>query len=119
MTEKSLHCSDEAVHKDVLEKVKGSVPSDEDVIRLESLFQLFADDNRLKLLLALRERELCVCDISAFVGMSMSAVSHQLKALRLANLVKFRREGQIVYYMLADDHVKAILDIGFDHLREG
>ena len=118
MTEKSLHCSDEAVHKDVLEKVKGSVPSDEDVIRLESLFQLFADDNRLKLLLALRERELCVCDISAFVGMSMSAVSHQLRSLRAAKLVKPRREGKTVYYSLADEHVESIIDLGMEHLSE-
>ena len=61
---------------------------------------------------------MCVCDLAVLLGITKSAVSHQLKALRLAQLVKFRKEGQIVYYSLADDHVKQIIDKGFEHLRE-
>ena len=79
---------------------------------------MFGDGTRLQLLHALEQSELCVCDLAALLGMSKSAVSHQLKALRLAKLVKFRREGQIVYYSLADDHVKEIMDKGFEHLYE-
>jgi DNA-binding transcriptional ArsR family regulator len=60
---------------------------------------------------------MCVCDLAALLGMTKSAISHQLKALRLSNLVKFRRDGQVIYYSLADDHVKYILDIGFDHIH--
>ncbi|MGN0660407.1 MAG: ArsR/SmtB family transcription factor, partial [Oscillospiraceae bacterium] len=72
----------------------------------------------VKLLHALEQNEMCVCDLAVLLGLTKSAVSHQLKALRLANLVKFRREGQIVYYSLADDHVKSIIDLGFEHLTE-
>ena len=73
---------------------------------------------RVQILHALELHEMCVCDLAALLGITKSAVSHQLKALKLANLVKFRREGQVVYYSLADDHVNAILDIGFEHIRE-
>ena len=95
------------------------MPQEGEISRLASFFKVFGDETRLKILWAIDRHEMCVCDLAALLGVTKSAVSHQLKALRLANLVKFRREGQIVYYMLADDHVKAILDIGFDHLREG
>ena len=72
----------------------------------------------MKILHALEQKEICVCDLAVLLGMTKSAISHQLKALRLSNLVKFRREGQVIYYSLADDHVKAILDLGFEHLAE-
>ena len=71
-----------------------------------------------RLLHALEMHELCVCDLAALLGVTKSAVSHQLKTLRLANLVKPRRDGQVVYYSLADDHVRAILNMGFEHIRE-
>ena len=118
MTDKSSHFTDEAVHREILEEVKGSIPSDEDVMKLKKLFQLFADENRLKLLLAIKDRELCVCDISAFVGMTVSAVSHQLRSLREAKLVKPRRDGKTVYYSLADEHVESIINLGMEHLSE-
>ena len=79
---------------------------------------MFDDKTRVKILHALEQNEMCVCDLAVLLGVTKSAVSHQLKALRLANLVKYRREAQIVYYSLADEHVKEILDIGFNHLYE-
>ncbi len=118
MAEK-FDCSCEIIHEDTVREVAGNMSDKDEYIALASLFKLFGDGTRAQILHALELSELCVCDLAALLGVTKSAVSHQLKALRLANLVKFRREGQIVYYMLADDHVKAILDIGFDHLREG
>lgn len=112
------HCKDQEATGNVLEDIRRSMPSEDRVRELEGLFQLFSDDNRLKIMLALRERELCVCDISAFIGMSMSAVSHQLRSLREAKLVKSRRDGKIVYYSLADEHVESIIDLGIEHLSE-
>ena len=106
------------IHKDMVENVKSKMPCDEQLYDLADLFKVFGDTTRIKILYALFESEMCVCDLAALLGLTKSAVSHQLKALRLSNLVKFRREGQIVYYSLADDHIKEILDIGFSHLYE-
>ncbi len=86
---------------------------------LSALFKLFGDSTRLRILHALEQKEMCVCDIAELLGLTKSAVSHQLKDLRLANLVKYRREAKTVYYSLADSHVKAIIDIGIEHLTEG
>ena len=83
-----------------------------------ALFKLFGDATRIQILHALESKEMCVCDLAVLLGVTKSAVSHQLQALRLANLVKFRRDGQIVYYSLADEHVKQIIDIGMEHLYE-
>ena len=85
---------------------------------LAELFKIFGDSTRVKILHALEKHELCVCDLANLLSMTKSAISHQLQSLRLSNLVKFRKEGQVVYYSLADDHVKAILDIGFEHIFE-
>ena len=113
-----LTCECEVIHEDTVRAVRELLSDREEYNRLASLFKLFGDGTRVQMLHALEQREMCVCDLAALLGVTKSAVSHQLKALRLANLVKFRREGQIVYYSLADDHVKAILDVGFEHLRE-
>lgn len=117
-TEHCAFCESEVIHKDAVEAVGGKLCGAEDYARLAELLRLFGDPNRVKLLHALELRELCVCDLAALLGVTKSAVSHQLKALRLANLVKFRREGQVVYYSLADDHVRLILEMGFEHIRE-
>jgi ArsR family transcriptional regulator len=85
---------------------------------LEDLFKVFADATRLRILRALAGGELCVCDIGAVLGMSQSAVSHQLAVLRAARLVAFRREGKTVYYRLADDHVGLLLEVGLGHASE-
>ena len=111
-------CDCECVHADVVEATKPLLLEQDEAIDLASLFKLFGDGTRVRILQALRVHELCVCDLACLLGMTKSAISHQLKALRLSNLVRYRREGQNVYYALADEHVEAILDIGLDHLRE-
>ena len=118
MTNDIPQCEYMHVHPDTVEKIKEIMPDDDHLIDLAELFKVFGDSTRIKILSALSGGEMCVCDISTLVGMTSSAVSHQLKALRLANLVKFRREAQIVYYSLADDHVKEIIDKGMEHLYE-
>ena len=104
--------------KDSLAKIQAKMTEREEYIALASLFKLFGDGTRVQLLHALEQGELCVSDLARLLQLTESAVSHQLKALRLANLVKFRREAQTVYYSLADSHVKLLLDVGFEHLRE-
>lgn len=114
----SAFCSCEVIHEEVVNKVREEVLGKDEYIELASLFKLFGDATRVQILHALEIEEMCVCDLAALLGLTKSAVSHQLKELRLSNLVKFRKEGQVVYYSLADSHVKTILDIGFEHLRE-
>ena len=112
MTEKYFYDC-EVIHEEAVKDVRSKMKNKDDYVQLASLFKMFADGTRVQILHALEQNEMCVCDLAILLGVTKSAISHQLKALRLANLVKFRREGQIVYYSLADDHVKAIIDIGF------
>ena len=111
-------CESEVIHEEAVAEVRGKLSDAEEYTQLASLLKLFGDPTRVRLLHALELHELCVCDLAALLGVTKSAVSHQLKMLRLANLVRFRREGQVVYYSLADDHVRAILEMGFEHIRE-
>ena len=111
-------CECESIHQDVVDAVRPQLLNDAEAIDLASVFKLFGDGTRVRILQALRVHELCVCDLACLLGLTKSAISHQLKALRLSNLVKFRREAQNVFYSLADEHVEAILDIGLEHLRE-
>lgn len=113
-----LFCDCDVIHEETVNDTKKKMLEIKDYIDLASLFKLFGDGTRVKILHALEQNEMCVCDLAVLLGLTKSAVSHQLKALRLANLVKFRREGQIVYYSLADDHVKSIIDLGFEHITE-
>ena len=118
MEERELCCESEVIHEEAVAEVRGKLSGAGEYARLAELLKLFGDPTRAKLLHALELHELCVCDLAALLGVTKSAVSHQLKALRLANLVKPRREGQVVYYSLADGHVRAILEMGFEHIRE-
>ena len=111
-------CDSEVIHEDIVKKVKATFPKDELLFDLADFYKIFGDTTRVKILYALDKSELCVCDISVLLGMSVSAVSHQLKTLRDSNLVKTKREGKVVYYSLADDHVKSILECGIEHLEE-
>lgn len=114
----SKNCCDcNVIHHEMVHKIEQAMLDDAMYERLALLFHIFGDGTRIRILHALQESELCVCDLSSLLGMTKSAVSHQLKTLRLANLVKFRKEGQVVYYSLADDHVKDIIDIGLAHLQ--
>lgn len=111
-------CDCEVIHEDLVEKVQSKMLSKQDQEKLTTLFKVFGDKTRLSILCALEQEELCVCDLSALLGMTISAVSHQLKVLREARLVKFRKEGKVVFYSLDDDHVKTIFDQGLIHMRE-
>ncbi len=116
--DKQYTCDCEVIHECVVNDVRGRLQSTDDYVRLASLYKLFGDATRVRILHALEHSEMCVCDLAVLLGLTKSAVSHQLKVLRLANLVKFRKEAQIVYYSLSDDHVKQIIDMGLEHLSE-
>lgn len=112
------HCEFMHAHPDAIEKIRKDMPDDDTLIDVAELFKVFGDSTRIKILNALSGGELCVCDISTAVGMTSSAVSHQLKILKNAELVRFRREGKTVFYSLADGHVNTILEQGFEHINE-
>ena len=114
----NFSCDCDVIHEDIVNEIRKKMQPKEEYLELASLFKMFGDGTRIQILHALEQSEMCVCDLAVLLGVTKSAVSHQLKALRLANLVKFRREAQIVYYALADDHVKEILDKGLEHLHE-
>jgi ArsR family transcriptional regulator len=105
-------------HSDLLNKVKTDLPADELLSDLSDLFKLFGDSTRIKILFALSESEMCVCAIAELLGMNQSAISHQLRTLKDANLVASRREGKTIYYHLSDNHVRTIIGQGFEHLTE-
>ncbi len=105
-------------HDDILKIVRDEMPTDELLCDLSDLFKIFGDTTRMKILFSLFESELCVCAIAELLGMAQSAISHQLKVLKINKLVDCRREGKTVYYFLADDHVRSIIAQGFDHLIE-
>ena len=114
----NFSCDCDVIHENVVNEIREKMQPKEEYLELASLFKMFGDGTRIQILHALEQSEMCVCDLAVLLGVTKSAISHQLKALRLANLVKFRREAQIVYYSLADDHVKEILDKGLEHLHE-
>jgi ArsR family transcriptional regulator len=111
-------CNCTIIHEDVVNIVKEKIPQEEILYDLAELFKVFGDSTRIKILCALFQSEMCVCDIAALLGMTQSAVSHQLKVLKNTRLVKFRKEGKVVYYSLDDDHVKHIFDQGLIHIAE-
>ena len=106
------------VHEAAVERVLGEMPGDETLYDLAELFKVFGDSTRIKILYALFEAELCVCDISRLLGLTQSAVSHQLRVLKNSRLVKFRKDGKTVFYSLADDHVRKIIAQGMEHVNE-
>ncbi|MBR0426529.1 MAG: helix-turn-helix transcriptional regulator [Clostridia bacterium] len=108
----------ERVNDSAVAEVRERMLEEGEVLDLADLFKLFGDPTRLEILYALEQKELCVCDLAALLNLTKSAVSHQLKGLRISNLVKFRREGQNIFYSLADAHVRSIIDIGLEHLHE-
>ncbi|MDP4177900.1 MAG: metalloregulator ArsR/SmtB family transcription factor, partial [Bacillota bacterium] len=101
------NCSCQIIHEDVVNKVKEHIPQDEILYDLADLFKVLGDSTRIKILCALLQAEMCVCDISSLLGMTQSAISHQLRVLKQARLVKYRKDGKSVYYSLDDEHVKS------------
>ena len=118
MTKKAPVCDCETIHKDLVKKISKIMPKDEVFYDLADLFKMYADSTRVRIIWVLSKEELCVCDIAVLLNMTKSAISHQLKSLRLANLVKYRKSGKEVYYSLADNHVKDIFEKGFVHISE-
>lgn len=110
---------DKQAHEALVREVSGKLPPDENLFRLADLFKVFGDTTRIRILYALFESELCVCAISELIGMTQSATSHQLKVLKDSELVGSRREGKTIYYFLADDHVRSIINQGYEHITEG
>lgn len=111
-------CNCTIIHEDVVNKVKQRLPEGKTLYDLAELFKVFGDTTRIKILCALLEAEMCVCDIAALLGMTQSAVSHQLRVLKQARLVKPRKEGKVVYYSLEDEHINHIFDQGLVHIKE-
>lgn len=111
-------CDHLYVHEDVVEEVNRRMPREEKLYDLAELFKVFGDTTRIRILYVLFETEMCVCDIAQVIGMTQSAVSHQLRALKQAKLVKNRREGKTVFYSLDDEHVRGIINLGMEHIEE-
>lgn len=118
MENENLVCDCEVIHSDIVDTVKSKMPSESELYDLADFFKIFGDSTRTKILWALDTSEMCVCDLAALLNMTKSAISHQLRTLRHANLVKFRKEGKIVFYSLSDNHVKDILEKGLEHINE-
>ena len=114
----SYACDCEVINKDVVDRVRDVMPDKKNFYDLANLYKMFADNTRVKILWALSRESLCVCDMAVLLDMSKSAISHQLRSLRLANLVKYDKQGKVVYYSLADSHVEDIFEKGFEHILE-
>ena len=111
-------CEEVCTHPDILNRVKPEMPDEERLYDLAELFKVFGDGTRIRILYALFEEEVCVCDLAQLLGMTQSAVSHQLRVLKQARLVRNRREGKTIFYFLADDHVRTIIGQGMEHINE-
>jgi len=117
-SEKQITCDCEVIHEDVVKRIRLVMPEQNEFLDLANLFKMFSDTTRIKILWALSCEQMCVCDLAVLLGMTKSAVSHQLQPLRIAKLVKYEKKGKIVYYTLEDEHVQDIFEKGFVHLKE-
>ena len=111
-------CRVRVIHLDRVEKARKETVAEKEIERLSSIYKILGDPSRLKIVMALKNVEMCVCDLAAFLGLTESAVSHQLRRFRDLALVKSRRDGQVIYYSLDDEHVTELLDIGLEHVAE-
>ena len=111
-------CEGCEVHEDLLKIVNETLPEETELYDLAELFKVFGDSTRIRILFVLFEAEVCVCDIAKVLNMTQSAISHQLRILKQNKLVKNRREGKSIFYSLADDHVRTIINQGRDHIEE-
>jgi len=111
-------CTTKGIHADIVQIVDRKLPGSDALYELADLFKLFGDGTRIGILWALSESEMCVCDLCALLKMKQPAVSHQLKNLKQARIVKARRDGRVVYYSLDDDHIRKLLNLGMEHVQE-
>jgi DNA-binding transcriptional ArsR family regulator len=111
-------CQVRVIHLDRIEQARRETVSEKEIERLSAIYKILGDPSRLKIVMALKNVEMCVCDLAAFLGLTESAVSHQLRRFRDLALVKSRREGQVIYYSLDDEHVEELLNVGLEHISE-
>ncbi len=111
-------CQVRVIHLDRVEQARKDTVSEKEIERLSSIYKILGDPSRLKIVMALKNVEMCVCDLAAFLGLTESAVSHQLRRFRDLALVKSRRDGQVIYYSLDDEHVAELLNVGLEHVSE-
>jgi DNA-binding transcriptional ArsR family regulator len=111
-------CQVRVIHLDRVERARKETVSGKELNRLSSIYKVLGDPSRLKIVMALRNVEMCVCDLAAFLGLTESAISHQLRRFKDLALVKSRREGQVIYYSLDDEHVAELLSVGLEHVTE-
>lgn len=109
-------CSLEVTNDDVIQQVKSKMPSDGNLLKLSDLYKAMGDLTRIRIISALVHSEMCVCDLASLLEMTQSAISHQLRVLRQAHLVNYRKEGKVVYYSLDDDHIKMLYEQGLVHV---
>jgi len=112
------HCEHHELHQELIANTMHQLPAEDELYDLAELFKVFGDSTRIRILFALFKEELCVCDLAEVLGMNQSAISHQLKILKNAKLVRNRREGKQMFYSLADDHVSTIIAMGLEHIEE-
>lgn len=113
-----VRCEEEVSNFEIVKRVKDNLLNDEEIFDLAELFKVFGDSTRMKIINALMMEELCVCDIAEITNSTPSAISHQLRVLKQAKLVKYRKEGKSVFYSLDDDHVREIFEKGREHIEE-
>ena len=111
-------CEEHHVHPQLVAHVRLDMPGEESLYDLAELFKVFGDSTRIRILCVLFESEMCVCDIAELLGMTQSAISHQLRILKQARLVRSRREGKTVFYALDDEHVRTVIGQGMEHIEE-
>lgn len=111
-------CETTVIHYEVVERVKAQMPPEDPVYDVAELFKVFGDSTRARVICALTVSEMCVCDIAALLAMSSSAISHQLRILKQSGIVRNRRVGKIVYYSLADEHIRQLFTVAFEHVTE-
>lgn len=117
MLKNEFICDCNVIHKEVVDDVKGKMPTTKTFESLANLFKILGDNTRIKILFSLSENEMCVCDIANLLGMTKSSISHQLSTLRKNKIVKYRRDAKQVYYSLDDEHICQLFLIGLEHIH--
>ena len=117
MSKNEFICDCNVIHQEVVDKVSKNLPDFDTFLNLADFFKILGDTTRAKILFSLDQNEMCVCDIANVLGMSKSSISHQLSTLRRAGIVKCRKDGKEVYYMLDDEHVKKSFELGLEHIE--
>ena len=118
MGKTELICDCDIVHKDVVDKVKREILDEITLLNIANFYKALSDSTRIRIINALDCNEMCVCDIAVLINMTKSAVSHQLKYLKSKDIIKSRKEGKVVFYSLADDHVKQLFEVSLEHIME-